>query len=208
MWGGTLSGELKQIRKAKLQTKRDALFDEIQQQKREYQKTVTEREFVEQQIQQGEERRQRLKLEISQLEEDLRSGRIGREGYAEQQKRILEIEHSEGQDALLQARHQELGEQAEEQQGNLQQSQRKLRGNERQINGITVKGSSAKSVFDAPTKFANKLSGGSAGLVFGLMAVVVFLMFAITPAVKGQSKSRLILASEALAGTVDIKPGG
>ncbi len=206
MWGGVVPDELKRQRRIKLKSKRDVLFDQIKEYKAEYQKSKSERQIIEEQIRKGNEERERITEELGR--EGQRDSEFAYDYFSPESERLAE-EHEENEQNL-----QRLGKEYEEAKERESGAETKLRGTQQQahkteesINKINTRQHSAKSIFETPTKVANRISGGSAGLLFGLIAVVIVLWFAVTPATKANKKSRLILAQEALAGQVSIKGG-
>jgi chromosome segregation ATPase len=207
MWGGTTRDEIRKTQKAKLKTRRDELFDEIRQYKKEYAETISEQEAVEQQIKQGEERRRQLEDYILS-EEFTQKGTTRKRSTAGQKEAAKEHVEVEENLADLERRRQAIIERRKEQEEKLRKAREQGYSASEQAKeknaGINTRKRSAKNIFETPSKIANRLSGGNSALLFGLLAVIAFLWFAITPAYKNTSESRLSLAEKALAGHSSI----
>lgn len=200
-WRGDIDAqELRGLSRAQIQTRRDALFDEIAAYRQEYQRHVSEGEVIREQQRLAAEKRERLTQRLF-------------EGTAKQRAAVP------GQLVRLQAEEDRLGPAAEANAAARAAAEGALRTAQRQAHAAdahlarTDPGSgiaqrrphrSAQSLFAAPARVADRMAGGHAALLLGLIGVIVVLYIALVPATPHTKDSRLILAERALAGQVTL----
>jgi len=189
MWGSVSTDEIRQIRQNRLRTRRDALFADIYTLRKAYAKTITEQEFI----------RDQLRLAQEHYNQAVYAYQAGSPDEARQVERIAEaqgeVEHWEQRQAAVQERQDRLGAVL----GPALKAQGK-------VSGVPTRRASLQKLWNAPNRAAQRLSGGSAGLFFGLLGVILLLYLALVAA-PGHQSSRLILAQKALAGQEVVASG-